>query len=96
MAVPARDATVGARSWLKNIAFAQHVREAGFAFPLRRPPTPTGRLMDEQVNIESLLEEIGKRQQAFIERQRKLVRTIDVALVILAAFAGISILVWLL
>jgi hypothetical protein len=52
--------------------------------------------MDEKVNVESLREEAGKQLQAFLEMRRTLVRTIDVALLILAAFAAISTLVWLL
>jgi hypothetical protein len=53
--------------------------------------------MDEQANIENLLEESGKRHQAFLEQHRRLICTINVALLTIAAFvAAISALVWLL
>jgi hypothetical protein len=96
MAALARAATAAAHSWSKNTAFAPHAKEQGFASRICRQLTQAILAMKEQVNIEKLREETGKRVQAFIERQRKLVRTIDAALVILAAFAAICFFVWLL
>jgi hypothetical protein len=96
MAALARAATAAAHSRLKSTAFATHAKEPGFASPMCRPQTQAVLAMDKQVNIDTLRKETGKRVEAFFERQLSLVRTIDVALVILLAFAAIATLVWLL
>jgi hypothetical protein len=96
MAARARSATVAERSWSKSTAFAPHVTGAGFASPTHHPLAQTGNAMDEIVNVELLREEAGKQLQAFRATQRTLNRTIDAALLILAAFAAIATLVWLL
>jgi hypothetical protein len=51
--------------------------------------------MDEQVNIDALREQTTKRLEVYLASHRRLVRTIDAAMVILAAFAAICVLVWL-
>ena len=52
--------------------------------------------MDEPISIEALRATIDKQSRAFIESQRKLIRTINVALLALAAVAAVNFLVWLL